>query len=148
MRGLSLTIQSGQFVSVIGSNGAKQAIFLNAVAGDLSVDRGSIQVDGIDVTRKQAWQRTNRVARVFQDPMAGTCEAWMIEENMALAMARGLGFAIRGNMRELFREKLAILNLGLRKRLSDHIGLFSGGQRQAVSLLMASLRPSRILLLE
>ncbi|RXZ33924.1 ABC transporter ATP-binding protein [Oxalobacteraceae bacterium CAVE-383] len=152
LRGLSLTIPTGQFVSVIGSNGAGKSTFLNTVSGDLGVDRGSVSIDGVDVTRKQAWQRANLVARVFQDPMAGTCEALTIEENMALAMARGksrgLGFAIRGGMRELFREKLAILNLGLEKRLSDRIGLLSGGQRQAVSLLMASLQPSRILLLD
>jgi putative ABC transport system ATP-binding protein len=152
LRGLSLTIPTGQFVSVIGSNGAGKSTFLNAISGDLLVDQGSVQIDGVDVTRKQAWQRANLVARVFQDPMAGTCEALTIEENMALAMARGksrgLGFAIHGSMRELFREKLAILNLGLEKRLSDHIGLLSGGQRQAVSLLMASLQPSRILLLD
>jgi putative ABC transport system ATP-binding protein len=152
LRGLSLTIPTGQFVSVIGSNGAGKSTFLNAISGDLLVDQGSVKIDGVDVTRKQAWQRANLVARVFQDPMAGTCEALTIEENMALAMARGksrgLGFAIHGSMRELFREKLAILNLGLEKRLSDHIGLLSGGQRQAVSLLMASLQPSRILLLD
>jgi putative ABC transport system ATP-binding protein len=152
LRGLNLTIPTGQFVSVIGSNGAGKSTFLNAISGDLLVDQGSISIDAADVTRKQAWQRANLVARVFQDPMAGTCEALTIEENMALAMARGksrgLGFAIRGNMRALFREKLAILNLGLENRLSDHIGLLSGGQRQAVSLLMASLQPSRILLLD
>lgn len=152
LRGLSLTIPTGQFVSVIGSNGAGKSTFLNAISGDLLTDRGNVKIDSIDVTRKHAWQRANLVARVFQDPMAGTCEALTIEENMALAMARGkprgLGFAIHGSMRELFREKLAILNLGLENRLSDHIGLLSGGQRQAVSLLMASLQPSRILLLD
>jgi putative ABC transport system ATP-binding protein len=152
LRGLNLTIPTGQFVSVIGSNGAGKSTFLNAISGDLLVDQGRVAIDGVDVTRKQAWQRANLVARVFQDPMAGTCEALTIEENMALAMARGksrgLGFAIRGNMREVFREKLAVLSLGLEQRLSDHIGLLSGGQRQAVSLLMASLQPSRILLLD
>jgi putative ABC transport system ATP-binding protein len=152
LRGLSLEIPTGQFVAVIGSNGAGKSTFLNAISGDLLVDSGSIEIDGVDVTRKQAWDRAGMVARVFQDPMAGTCEALTIEENMALAMARGrrrgFHFAIRGNMRELFREKLAILNLGLENRLTDRIGLLSGGQRQAVSLLMASLQPSRILLLD
>ncbi len=152
LRGLDLEIPTGQFVAVIGSNGAGKSTFLNAISGDLLVDQGSIEIDGIDVTRKQAWDRAGLVARVFQDPMAGTCEALTIEENMALAMARGkrrgFGFAIKGNMRELFREKLAILNLGLETRLTDRIGLLSGGQRQAVSLLMASLQPSRILLLD
>lgn len=152
LRGLSMEIPTGQFVAVIGSNGAGKSTFLNAISGDLLVDTGTIEIDGTDVTRKQAWDRAGMVARVFQDPMAGTCEALTIEENMALAMARGrrrgFSFAIRGKMRELFREKLAVLNLGLENRLSDRIGLLSGGQRQAVSLLMASLQPSRILLLD
>lgn len=152
LRGLSLDIPSGQFVSVIGSNGAGKSTFLNAVSGDLLVDSGSIEINGTDVSAKQAWERANLVARVFQDPMAGTCEALTIEENMALAMARGRkrGFrmALNRSNRELFREKLAILNLGLESRLTDRIGLLSGGQRQAVSLLMASLQPSSILLLD
>ena len=152
LRGLDLEIPTGQFVAVIGSNGAGKSTFLNAISGDLLVDQGSIEIDGVDVTRKQAWDRAGMVARVFQDPMAGTCESLTIEENMALAMARGkrrsFGFAINRSLRELFREKLAILNLGLEKRLADRIGLLSGGQRQAVSLLMASLQPSRILLLD
>lgn len=152
LRGASLEIPSGQFVSVIGSNGAGKSTFLNAISGDLIMDSGTIEIDGIDVSKKQAWQRANLVARVFQDPMAGTCEALTIEENMALAMARGrkrsFGFALNKGNREIFREKLAILNLGLENRLTDRIGLLSGGQRQAVSLLMASLQPSRILLLD
>lgn len=152
LRGLSLDIPSGQFVSVIGSNGAGKSTFLNAVSGDLLVDSGTIEINGTDVSAKQAWERANLVARVFQDPMAGTCEALTIEENMALAMARGRkrGFRLSLNRsnRELFREKLAILNLGLENRLTDRIGLLSGGQRQAVSLLMASLQPSNILLLD
>ncbi|RMX08110.1 ABC transporter ATP-binding protein [Corticibacter populi] len=152
LRGASLEIPSGQFVSVIGSNGAGKSTFLNALSGDLLVDSGRIEIDGIDVTGRKAWQRANLVARVFQDPMAGTCEALTIEENMALALARGrkrrFGFALGKENRELFRERLAILNLGLEKRLTDRIGLLSGGQRQAVSLLMASLQPSRILLLD
>ncbi len=152
LRGLSLEIPTGQFVSVIGSNGAGKSTLLNAISGDLRVDRGRIDIDGVEVTGRQAWQRAGLVARVFQDPMAGTCEALTIEENMALAMARGRprGFraALDRDNRELFREKLAILNLGLEQRLTDRIGLLSGGQRQAVSLLMAALQPSRILLLD
>ncbi|KVE26945.1 ABC transporter ATP-binding protein [Burkholderia singularis] len=152
LRGLSLEIPNGQFVTVIGSNGAGKSTFLNAVSGDQMVDSGSITIDGADVTRKPAWDRAPLVARVFQDPMAGTCEALTIEENMALALARGerRGFraALNRASRELFRDKLRLLNLGLENRLTDRIGLLSGGQRQAVSLLMASLRPSRILLLD
>ncbi|MDO4705020.1 MAG: ABC transporter ATP-binding protein [Comamonadaceae bacterium] len=152
LRGAGLEIPSGQFVSVIGSNGAGKSTFLNAIAGDVMVDGGRIEIDGVDVTHKPAWQRANMVARVFQDPMAGTCEALTIEENMALAMRRGhkrgLAMALKRSDRELFRERLASLGLGLEKRLTDRIGLLSGGQRQAVSLLMAALQPSRILLLD
>lgn len=152
LRGLDLEIPTGQFVTVIGSNGAGKSTFLNAVSGDLIVDRGAIEIDGADVTRMPAAQRAGRVARVFQDPMAGTCEALTIEENMALAYKRGerrgFGFATKKALRELFRDRLAMLKLGLENRLADRIGLLSGGQRQAVSLLMASLKPSRILLLD
>lgn len=152
LRGLDLEIPTGQFVTVIGSNGAGKSTFLNAVSGDLIVDAGTIEIDGRDVTRVPAAQRAGLVARVFQDPMAGTCESLTIEENMALAWRRGEGRGLRFSVdkatRELFREKLAMLKLGLENRLADRIGLLSGGQRQAVSLLMASLKPSRILLLD
>jgi putative ABC transport system ATP-binding protein len=152
LRGLSLEIPAGQFVTVIGSNGAGKSTFLNAVSGDLAVDSGSIIIDHEDVTTQPVWDRAQRVARVFQDPMAGTCEDLTIEENMALAHSRGqrrgLSIAVKGSMREEFRARLATLGLGLENRLTDRIGLLSGGQRQAVSLLMASLRPSRILLLD
>lgn len=152
LRGLSLEIPAGQFVTVIGSNGAGKSTFLNAVSGDQRVDGGSIVIHGQDVTALPVWSRAERVARVFQDPMAGTCEDLTIEENMALAQRRGaprrLTRAVRAEMREVFQERLATLGLGLEKRLSDRIGLLSGGQRQAVSLLMAALQPSRILLLD
>lgn len=152
LRGLSLRIPEGQFVTVIGSNGAGKSTLLNAISGDVQVDQGRIQMNGVDVGAQTVWQRANKVARVFQDPMAGTCEALTIEENMALAMkrshSRGFGFSLNSKMRTLFKEKLAILNLGLENRLTDRIGLLSGGQRQAVSLLMASLQPSQILLLD
>ncbi|MDC7718433.1 MULTISPECIES: ABC transporter ATP-binding protein [Vogesella] len=152
LRGLSLQIDSGQFVTVIGSNGAGKSTFLNALAGDVIVDSGSLHIDGKDVTRTPGWQRAALVARVFQDPMAGTCENLSIEENMALAYyrgrKRGFGPALNRGLRELFRDKLATLKLGLENRLPDRMGLLSGGQRQAVSLLMASLQPSRILLLD
>ena len=152
MRGMSLHIQDGEFVTVIGSNGAGKSTFLNAISGDLLVDSGTIEINGQDVTRLPAHKRAHLVARVFQDPLAGTCEALSIEENMALAYSRGgkrgLTFALNKENRELFREKLSILKLGLENRLTDRIGLLSGGQRQAVSLLMASLQPSKILLLD
>lgn len=152
LRGMSLHIQEGEFITVIGSNGAGKSTFLNAISGDIIVDSGTIKINNQDFTKQPAYKRASLVARVFQDPMAGTCEALTIEENMALALKRGqkrnLGKAINKENRELFREKLAILNLGLENRLSDRIGLLSGGQRQAVSLLMASLQESKILLLD
>lgn len=152
LQGLSLTIPTGQFVTVIGTNGAGKSTFLNAVSGDLPVDSGSIVIDQTDVTRMPVWERAALVARVFQDPMAGTCEDLTIEENMALAqqrgLRRGLHWSINAEQREIFREHLATLGLGLENRLTDRIGLLSGGQRQAVSLLMAALRPSRMLLLD
>ncbi|WP_068638339.1 ABC transporter ATP-binding protein [Thauera butanivorans] len=152
LRGMSLVIPSGQFVTVIGSNGAGKSTFLNAVSGEQKVDSGSIEIDGIDMTRQPVWARARHVARVFQDPLAGTCEDLTIEENMALAKMRGrrrgLSFAVKPALREEFRAQLATLGLGLENRLSDRIGLLSGGQRQAVSLLMAALQPSRLLLLD
>ncbi|CAK7063635.1 Thiamine import ATP-binding protein ThiQ [Saezia sanguinis] len=152
LRGMSLDIPAGQFVTVIGSNGAGKSTFLNAVSGDQVIDGGRIIIDGEDVTSQPAYKRASKIARVFQDPMAGTCEDLTIEENMALAYqrgtSRGLRRAARAELRDLFREKLASLKLGLERRLTDRIGLLSGGQRQAVSLLMAALKPSRILLLD
>ena len=152
LRGLSLEIPTGQFVTVIGSNGAGKSTFLNSVSGDQSVDSGTIKIDGLDVTKMPVWARSERVARVFQDPMAGTCEDLTIEENMALAQCRGsfrkLTRAVKTEMRARFRDRLAMLGLGLEIRLTDRIGLLSGGQRQAISLLMAALQPSRILLLD
>lgn len=152
LRGLSLDIAQGEFVTVIGTNGAGKSTFLNAISGDLLVDSGRILIDDEDVTRQPVWARAHSVARVFQDPMAGTCEDLTIEENMALAHrrggSRGLTRAVAEEHRALYRERLATLGLGLENRLGDRIGLLSGGQRQAVSLLMAALQPSRILLLD
>ena len=152
LRGMSLEIPSGQFVTVIGSNGAGKSTLLNAVSGEQGVDSGCIEIDGIDMTRLPVWARARQVARVFQDPLAGTCEDLTIEENMALAKMRGerrgLSFAVKPALREEFRAQLSTLGLGLENRLSDRIGLLSGGQRQAVSLLMAALQPSRLLLLD
>lgn len=152
LRGMSLHIKQGEFVTVIGSNGAGKSTFLNAISGNQKVDSGCVFIDGENVTSKTANQRAHLIARVFQDPMAGTCEALSIEENLALAykrgQKRGFSLALTKQNRELFREKLSILKLGLENRLTDRMGLLSGGQRQAVSLLMASLRPSKILLLD
>ncbi|HLS41731.1 MAG TPA: ABC transporter ATP-binding protein [Paenalcaligenes sp.] len=152
LRGMSLDIPEGQFVTVIGSNGAGKSTFLNAVSGDQEIDAGTIIIDGRDVTKQTVWKRAKLVARVFQDPMAGTCEDLTIEENLALAsnrgQRRGLKAAVQKAMRDEFKARLETLGLGLENRLTDRIGLLSGGQRQAVSLLMAAMRPSRILLLD
>ncbi|MGX2975237.1 ABC transporter ATP-binding protein [Ursidibacter arcticus] len=152
LRGLSLDVAEGEFVCVIGSNGAGKSTLLNAISGECRVDSGNILIQGKDVSQTTSWQRANLVARVFQDPMAGTCESLTIEENMALAyqrgQKRGFGFALNRQLRDHFREKLSLLGLGLENRLTDQMGRLSGGQRQAVSLLMASLQPSSILLLD
>lgn len=152
LRGLSLNVAEGEFVSVIGSNGAGKSTLLNAISGDYPIDSGEIIIQGKKLNGTSSWQRAGLVARVFQDPMAGTCESLTIEENMALAYqrgkSRGFGFAINRQLRELFKEKLSLLGLGLENRLTDQMGRLSGGQRQAVSLLMASLQPSSILLLD
>lgn len=152
LRGMSLTVNQGEFVTVIGSNGAGKSTFLNALAGEVLVDSGSIVVDGQDVTRLPTHKRAGRVARVFQDPLAGTCEDLTIDENLALAIKRGqrrgLSTAVKARYTDQFRSSLVSLGLGLEDRLGDKMGLLSGGQRQAVSLLMASLTPSSILLLD
>jgi len=152
LQGMSLTVNQGEFVTVIGSNGAGKSTFLNALAGEVLVDSGKIVVDNQDVTRLPTHKRANSVARVFQDPLAGTCENLSIEENLALAIKRGqrrgLTSAVKKQYMEKFSDSLSSLNLGLENRLGDKMGLLSGGQRQAVSLLMASLTPSSILLLD
>lgn len=152
LKGLSLKVEKGEFVCVIGSNGAGKSTMLNAISGDCAVDSGKILIENHDVSQKTSWQRADLVARVFQDPMAGTCESLTIEENMALAYQRGkkqgFGFALNHKRRALFKDKLALLGLGLENRLTDQMGRLSGGQRQAISLLMASLQPSSILLLD
>lgn len=152
LRGLDLDIADGEFVTVIGSNGAGKSTLLNVIAGETALDGGGVTIDGRDVTGWSTARRAGLVARVFQDPMAGTCEGLTIEENLGLAAARGrrrgLGRSVDRSRRERFRERLAELNLGLEDRLTDRMGLLSGGQRQAVSLLMATLNPTRILLLD
>jgi len=152
IRGVDLAIPTGQFVTVIGSNGAGKSTLLNVLTGDAAPERGRIVIDDADVTAWPAPRRAKLVARVFQDPTAGTCEGLSIEENMALAAARGsrrgFGAALTRARRSSFRERLAELGLGLENRLGDRMGQLSGGQRQAVSLLMATLADMRILLLD
>jgi putative tryptophan/tyrosine transport system ATP-binding protein len=152
LRGIGLTIPEGQFVTVIGSNGAGKSTFLGALAGDVLAEQGRIVIDERDVTRWDTPKRAGLVARVFQDPLAGSCATLTIEENMALAAARGrrrgLALALASERRGGFRDRIAALGLGLENRLHDRMGLLSGGQRQAVSLLMATLAGSKILLLD
>jgi putative ABC transport system ATP-binding protein len=152
LRGIELSIPAGQFVTVIGSNGAGKSTVLNAITGDVAIEAGSIIVDDQDVTKWPPARRTQLVARVFQDPLAGSCAELTIEENMALAAARGrrrgLRLALDARRRDAFRSYLRGLGLGLEHRLGDRMGLLSGGQRQAVSLMMATLSPMKILLLD
>jgi len=152
LRGLDLGIPEGQFVTVIGSNGAGKSTLLNALTGDAVLDGGRVVIDGEDVTGWPTARRAALVARVFQDPLAGSCADLTIEENLSLAAMRGrrrgLGLAVDRGRRDGFRARLAGLGLGLEHRLGDRMGLLSGGQRQAVSLLMATLRPMKILLLD
>lgn len=152
LAGIDLTIPEGAFVTVIGSNGAGKSTLLGALAGDVAADAGRILIGGADVTRWPTARRAALVARVFQDPLAGSCASLTVEENMALAAARGrrrgLAAAVRPERRERFRDRLATLGLGIEDRLGDRMGLLSGGQRQAVSLVMATLAGSTILLLD
>ncbi len=152
LAGIDLALADAEFVTVIGSNGAGKSTLLNALTGDAVPERGRIEIDGQDVTGWVPSARARLIARVFQDPLAGSCEALTIEENLALAAARGrrrgLGLALHRSLREQLRARLARLGLGLEKRLGDPMGLLSGGQRQAVSLLMATLAPMQILLLD
>lgn len=149
---LSLTLRDGDFVTVIGGNGAGKSTMLNAVAGVFAVDEGRIRIDGTDVTRLPEHRRAAYIGRVFQDPMMGTAASMGIEENLALALRRGqrrgLRWGITGKERELYRELLAGLGLGLEQRLTTKVGLLSGGQRQALTLLMATLKKPKLLLLD
>ncbi|MDO4643227.1 MAG: ATP-binding cassette domain-containing protein, partial [Cardiobacteriaceae bacterium] len=152
LRGLSLSLKAGEFVTVIGSNGAGKSTLLNAIAGEVAIERGQILIDGNDVTHLPAHRRTALIARVFQDPLAGTCANLTIAENLALAMkrgiSRGLSTAVKNRYLPHFRDSLAEIHLGLENRLNDRMGLLSGGQRQAVSLIMSCLQPSKIILLD
>ena len=150
--GLSLHLDEGDFCTVIGGNGAGKSTMLNAVAGVFQVDQGSIVIDGVDVTKLPEHKRAKYIGRVFQDPMTGTAATMQIEENLALAKRRGKKRSLRPGItkaeREEYRELLKILDLGLEDRLTSKVGLLSGGQRQALTLLMASLVKPKLLLLD
>ncbi len=152
LRGVSLTLNDGDFCTVIGGNGAGKSTMLNAVAGVWTVDSGTISIGGTDVTRLPEFKRAKFIGRVFQDPMMGTAPSMQIIENLALAarrgQSRGLGWGITKAEKERYHELLCNLGLGLEDRLTSKVGLLSGGQRQALTLLMASLQKPRLLLLD
>ena len=152
LNGVNLSLDEGDFVTVIGGNGAGKSTTLNAIAGVWPVDSGKIYIGGDDVTRLSEYKRAKYLGRVFQDPMTGTATTMSIEENMAIAarrgQSRGLSWGITKKERDVYREMLATLDLGLEDRLSSKVGLLSGGQRQAITLLMASIQKPRLLLLD
>lgn len=149
---VSLHMKPGDFVTVIGGNGAGKSTLLNSIAGVYPIDGGSITIDGEDITRKPEHERAKYIGRVFQDPMLGTAAGMMIEENLSLASRRGekpgLSWALKEGDREKYREMLKELDLGLEDRLESHVGLLSGGQRQALTLLMATMKKPKLLLLD
>lgn len=152
LNGLNLDLMPGDFVTVIGGNGAGKSTMLNAVAGVWGIDGGRIFVDGTDVTKLQEYKRAKYIGRVFQDPMTGTAANMQIEENLAIAARRGktrtLRWSIGSQEREEYRELLKTLELGLETRMTAKVGLLSGGQRQALTLLMATLKKPKLLLLD
>ena len=152
LQDLSLSLNDGDFVTVIGGNGAGKSTLLNAIAGVWPVDEGNILIDGVDVTGLPEYKRAAFIGRVFQDPMLGTAPNMQIEENLALALRRGkkrtLRWGVTKQEREDYYERLHALGLGLEKRMTDKVGLLSGGQRQALTLLMASLKRPKLLLLD
>ena len=152
LNNVSLTLNDGDFVTVIGGNGAGKSTLLNVVSGTYGVDEGEIIINGTNITSLPEYKRAKFIGRVFQDPMTGTAADMWIEENMALAIQRGknrgLSWAITKRDRQLYREMLKKLDLGLEDRLSTKVGLLSGGQRQAITLLMATMNSPQLLLLD
>lgn len=152
LNGVDLTLNEGDFVTVIGGNGAGKSTTLNAIAGVWPIDSGKIYIGGDDVTKLSEHKRAKYLGRVFQDPMTGTATTMSIEENMAIAARRGekrgLSWGITHQERDTYREMLKTLDLGLEDRLTSKVGLLSGGQRQAITLLMASIKKPKLLLLD
>ena len=152
LQGLNLELKPGDFVTVIGGNGAGKSTMLNCVSGAYDVEEGQILIDGVDVTALPEHKRAKFIGRVFQDPMMGTAATMQIEENLALAARRGKVRGLRAGItkaeREEYKEQLKILDLGLEERLTAKVGLLSGGQRQALTLLMATLQKPKLLLLD
>ena len=149
---VNLELRDGDFVTIIGSNGAGKSTVFNAIAGTFLIDDGKIELDGQDITFEKEYKRARMIGRMFQDPLKGTAPNMTIEENLALAYMRGtkhgISMGINKKDRELFREKLAMLNLGLEDRMKTKVGLLSGGQRQAVTLLMSTIVTPKLLLLD
>ena len=152
LQGLSLHLKPGDFATVIGGNGAGKSTMLNSIAGVFPVDEGKVIIDGEDITRWPEHKRAKYIGRVFQDPMLGTAAGMMIEENLALASRRGetpgLGWSLSSDQHERFYELLKELDVGLENRMTAKVGLLSGGQRQALTLLMATLKRPKLLLLD
>ena len=152
LQGIDLTLNEGDFVTVIGGNGAGKSTMLNMIAGVYPVDKGTITIDGVNVTKLSEHRRAKYIGRVFQDPRMGTASDMWLEENLAIANRRGkfrgLNWAISGKERREFREMLTTLDLGLENRMTTKVGLLSGGQRQAVTLLMAVMNHPKLLLLD
>ena len=152
LNGVELQLNPGDFVTIIGGNGAGKSTTLNAIAGAWPIDQGTITVNGVEITNLSEHKRASYLGRVFQDPMTGTAATMSIEANMAIAARRGerrgLGWGITKKERRMFQEQLRELDLGLEERLSSKVGLLSGGQRQAITLLMAALKEPKLLLLD
>jgi len=152
LNGVDLKLEKGDFVTIIGGNGAGKSTMLNMIAGVYPIDYGTIILDGVDISTKPEYARAKFLGRVFQDPMKGTAANMEIEENMALAVRRGerrgLGWGVTSEEKEKFHEQLKILDLGLEDRMTAKVGLLSGGQRQALTLLMATLKEPKLLLLD
>lgn len=145
LRGVSFTLDDGDFCTVIGSNGAGKSTTLNAIAGVFPIDSGSIKIDGVEISKMPEWKRASMIGRVFQDPMRGTAAGMMISENLAVADRRGrrptLRWSDRADRNARFAELVKMLGLSLETRMTAHVGLLSGGQRQALTLLMAACAP-------
>ena len=152
LNGINLHLESGNFVTIIGGNGAGKSTMLNMIAGVYPIDSGKIVIDGINISREPEHRRAKYIGRVFQDPMRGTAANMEIQENLAMALRRGkirgLGWGIRNNEKDYYRTALAQLDLGLQTRMTSKVGLLSGGQRQALTLLMATLQKPKLLLLD
>ena len=152
LRGVNLHLDEGDFVTIIGGKGAGKSTTLNMIAGVYPIDSGKIEIDGINISREPEYKRAKYIGRVFQDPMLGTAADMEIQENLALALRRGqkrgLGWGIKSEEKEIYHEQLKRLGLGLEDRMSSKVGLLSGGQRQALTLLMATLKKPKLLLLD